>query len=568
MFYTQLFTSSRGPLAKIWLAAHWERKLTRAQVFECNLEIVIRDMISPKVKIGLRTSGHLLVGVVRIYSRKAKYLLADCGEALIKVKDAFRPGQTDLAVKEAERRAITLIEDFTAFEDFAVFDARLPDLSDIDLVDHFSLNQSRTEEITLKEDFGNEFLTLVDFGDESQINHTGLMDMSLQSLSHHGDAFGDEDRGFDLLDFLTNSSDDAESTDFIAGGARRENATIPPLACSQGDEPECPLRRGPESAFGLSVLPDAGQTRVETPALSETTVLGVEETGFALEPVPITPNSEKRRGKRRRKLIVDQNKELSDATIRAQISDFSDLVATMDLAPPTQQLMFWKESGGARRLLSRPCSAVVAPQVIELFSKCGKPGVRGEVEKMRQDRREGRNSPLKDRRDASVLSADGISIADSSLHRDLALTSHMTAPLETPSSCTQVDESQGESGSTLAQPELPPENSTLVHPSLEEEGIHLSSLNSWSAEDSQVFEDGNIKRDVQELLDTLNSDRDATFSLKSLCDGVTRSQAAKTFFCLLVLRKRQRLHLQQDGPYEDILVIPGPKDKSSHMGAF
>ncbi|TNM86725.1 hypothetical protein fugu_006955 [Takifugu bimaculatus] len=464
-------------------------------------------MISPKVKIGLRTSGHLLVGVVRIYSRKAKYLLADCGEALIKVKDAFRPGQTDLAVKEAERRAITLIEDFTAFEDFAVFDARLPDLSDIDLVDHFSLNQSRTEEITLKEDFGNEFLTLVDFGDESQINHTGLMDMSLQSLSHHGDAFGDEDRGFDLLDFLTNSSDDAESTDFIAGGARRENATIPPLACSQ----------------------DAGQTRVETPALSETPVLGVEETGFALEPVPITPNSEKRRGKRRRKLIVDQNKELSDATIRAQISDFSDLVATMDLAPPTQQLMFWKESGGARRLLSRPCSAVVAPQVIELFSKCGKPGVRGEVEKMRQDRREGRNSPLKDRRDASVLSADGISIADSSLHpRPRTHQSH---------DCSSGDSFQ----------------------------LHTGGR---EPEDSQVFEDGNIKRDVQELLDTLNSDRDATFSLKSLCDGVTRSQAAKTFFCLLVLRKRQRLHLQQDGPYEDILVIPGPKDKSSHMGAF
>lgn len=38
--------------------------------------------------------------------------------------------------------------------------------SDIELVDHFSLNQSRTEEITLKEDFGNEFMTLVDFGKE------------------------------------------------------------------------------------------------------------------------------------------------------------------------------------------------------------------------------------------------------------------------------------------------------------------------------------------------------------------------------------------------------------------
>lgn len=36
--------------------------------------------------------------------------------------------------------------------------------SNIDVTDHFSLNQSRSEEITLKEDFGNDFLNLVDFG--------------------------------------------------------------------------------------------------------------------------------------------------------------------------------------------------------------------------------------------------------------------------------------------------------------------------------------------------------------------------------------------------------------------
>lgn len=36
-------------------------------------------------------------------------------------------------------------------------------------------------------------------GDESQIDHTGLLDMSLQSLTHYGDAFGDEDKGCDLL---------------------------------------------------------------------------------------------------------------------------------------------------------------------------------------------------------------------------------------------------------------------------------------------------------------------------------------------------------------------------------
>uniref|UniRef100_A0A667ZYJ9 Rad21/Rec8-like protein N-terminal domain-containing protein n=1 Tax=Myripristis murdjan TaxID=586833 RepID=A0A667ZYJ9_9TELE len=139
MFFTQLFTSKRGPLAKIWLAAHWDRKLTKAQVFECNLESTISDIISPKMKIGLRTSGHLLLGVVKIYSRKAKYLLTDCNDALVKIKVPFRPGQTDMPADELEAtfKAITLVEDFTDF------DAQLPHP---------------------KEDFGNDFLTFSDFG--------------------------------------------------------------------------------------------------------------------------------------------------------------------------------------------------------------------------------------------------------------------------------------------------------------------------------------------------------------------------------------------------------------------
>lgn len=40
----------------------------------------------------LRTTGHLLLGIVRIYSKKAKFLLADCNEAFMKIKMAFRSG--------------------------------------------------------------------------------------------------------------------------------------------------------------------------------------------------------------------------------------------------------------------------------------------------------------------------------------------------------------------------------------------------------------------------------------------------------------------------------------------
>jgi cohesin complex subunit SCC1 len=78
--------------------------------------------------MALRLSGQLLLGVVRIYSRKAKYLLDDCNEALLKIKmvcvllepsgsvlpigsvQAFRPGVVDLTDDQlaVNRNAITL----------------------------------------------------------------------------------------------------------------------------------------------------------------------------------------------------------------------------------------------------------------------------------------------------------------------------------------------------------------------------------------------------------------------------------------------------------------------------
>ena len=39
--------------------------------------------------MALRVSGHLLLGVVRVFSRKVTYLLTDCSDALVKIKDAF-----------------------------------------------------------------------------------------------------------------------------------------------------------------------------------------------------------------------------------------------------------------------------------------------------------------------------------------------------------------------------------------------------------------------------------------------------------------------------------------------
>ncbi len=68
-------------------------------------------------------------------------------------------------------------------------------------------------------------------------------------------------------------------------------------------------------------------------------------------------------------MVVDQTKELTNEFIREQLSDYSDLLAPLDMAPPTLQLMQWKENGGADKLFTQPCSLVVAPQIKEVKKK-------------------------------------------------------------------------------------------------------------------------------------------------------------------------------------------------------
>jgi cohesin complex subunit SCC1 len=110
MFFTEAILSRRGPLAKVWLAAHMERKLSKTQTLQTDIEESVEAIKGKEVEIlALRLSGQLLLGVVRIYSRKAKYLLDDCNEALMKIKMTFRPGIVDMTEDQlVNKNAITL----------------------------------------------------------------------------------------------------------------------------------------------------------------------------------------------------------------------------------------------------------------------------------------------------------------------------------------------------------------------------------------------------------------------------------------------------------------------------
>lgn len=110
MFYSQIILAKKGPLGKVWLAAHWgDKKLGRPAIFSTDIATSVESIVNPTVPLALRVSGHLLLGVVRIYSRKVKYLMHDAQEAMVKIKMAFRPGAQGADGEDGEE-AVALVD--------------------------------------------------------------------------------------------------------------------------------------------------------------------------------------------------------------------------------------------------------------------------------------------------------------------------------------------------------------------------------------------------------------------------------------------------------------------------
>ncbi|XP_070852296.1 double-strand-break repair protein rad21 homolog isoform X2 [Drosophila suzukii] len=401
MFYEHIILAKKGPLARIWLAAHWDKKITKAHVFETNIEKSVEGILQPKVKLALRTSGHLLLGVVRIYSRKAKYLLADCNEAFVKIKMAFRPGMVDLPEghREANVNAITLPE---VFHDF---DTALPELNDIDIEAQFSINQSRADEITMREDYGSLTISLQDdgFGDigfeaetpeimrgsiTSNINDKlfdsdvleNIVSLEPHSTDDHadisgarldGDGFGDSFGQPELFedDLFGEPSQPVEQI-------KKPSDVIIADDSDEDDIINCNNIPSPAPSFINSVVDEKDETNLPEPSnvsdnvlINEVTLIPNEDEGFALAPLDATIYRGVTKAKRKRKLIIDEIKNISGEEMKAQLADTSDILTTLDLAPPTKRLMYWKETGGVEKLFSLPSRSIPARSLLTNYNR-------------------------------------------------------------------------------------------------------------------------------------------------------------------------------------------------------
>lgn len=334
MFYSQLVLAKKGPLSKVWLAAHWDRKLTKAQITQTNLIESANQIMNPTAPFALRMSGHLLLGVVRIYSRKAKYLLSDCQDALIKIKMAFRPGVVDLPseANTANYHSITLPEPTGDMADFEIGEIDLDDLPD---VAYLNLNTVIREKINLPTP-----------SSASGRSGAGIEEDEIDPLAMHFDEPVDgDDGGADVFraDGTPRVDDDHVPADFDVSGI------------SDGG-PITPGFQTPGSLGRPGVTPIISRYGLPTP-LSEAQggAEGEEEIRV------------KRAVKRRRD---DESTELSSDAIKRQLKDTNAITRDMTLAPANKKAMLrrQRELAGVEALFHIPSTEGLAPELLELFN--------------------------------------------------------------------------------------------------------------------------------------------------------------------------------------------------------
>lgn len=187
----------RGDLSTAWLAANYDKKLSKQQLLHTNVS-KLTDIISEDIKhelgIPLRYSGTLLLGVTKIYSRQTKYVQDVAND--IELKSRYR---VNLKISNVNLKSndtiINLSKNNILKDQITKFDLLYqPELNFDDITRMFSGNNRAS----------------VDNDDDNIINDTTDFDTSIEigrGLEHEEipephtpveiDLFGEDDENFD-----------------------------------------------------------------------------------------------------------------------------------------------------------------------------------------------------------------------------------------------------------------------------------------------------------------------------------------------------------------------------------
>ncbi|KAF5389353.1 hypothetical protein D9757_004287 [Collybiopsis confluens] len=614
MSYTENILSRRGPLGKVWLAAHMERKLSKTQTLQTDIEESVDAIIHQEIEImALRVSGQLLLGVVRIYSRKAKYLLEDCNEAMSKIKMAFSRGIVDMAEEQlvANKNAITIQANAFDF-DLMPDDNWLQDFEDRPTPAH-GQHQAHINDITLPPtdtfeplDFDNNF----DLGPTDGIGSQDFFDLDVD----FGDAPITSERGEDdsmSIDGSVGVGRDAASRrdsiadhfmdidgkfDMLSQRSRTREPSEHPFGADMNiDMPEFGDVDLGDLGIGFDPMPvDVAQIPAQTrsPSRASSPLSDVPATPppdiGETENAETTPKAPKIKPKpKERKQIIDAVTELEDGlelrpdgaerliTIESQatysLPHNSFLVPTLLYVTP----------GGSFFCAAPPG---LAPELTELFllpvnglgSKRGgtSPGGKGANKRQRLEsvaeeeeaeigRRAESAAPENDIVARGSIGHDAIDFGDQS---GLVDDFQLDVPAFDPAVDLDLDRGKSAAPSERSRMSTPaidglfPEEDVTSYADADcpiatfdvqtqTQGTDVQAVNTYSKNTVKAI--SVIRR---ELRPTEGDDENKVLSFKRMSDKASRRAAASFFFELLVLSTRDCITISQPTPFENIEV--------------
>ncbi|KVI00635.1 Rad21/Rec8-like protein, N-terminal [Cynara cardunculus var. scolymus] len=332
MFYSHNLLARKGPLGTVWCAAHLQSKLKKSNYVTVNIPSTVEQIMNPQVPIALRMSGHLLLGVVRIYSKKLEYLQHDYNVLRIDISKAYTYADINLPedANQAKFESITLPENFALdvldvddYDPFGSPDTHLRRHEDISLMDQspvsLSKNGNRTPAGYIMISLGEDVSRTPSVSRYNSRSSPMPMEASSHPLSppettavvQEPDPNNQMGSGDSFID------DDNVTREVLRDAIHDDYLNMASLMPSDREEPDLVLEKQ------LSLEINNG-----SPALGEILVSGLASSPMAVQPSPSVepaPAAEQPRAKRR-KMQYDKATVLTNEFMKKSLDDPSNLL--------------------------------------------------------------------------------------------------------------------------------------------------------------------------------------------------------------------------------------------------
>jgi cohesin complex subunit SCC1 len=547
MFYSDLILIKKGPLSQVWLAAHWQQRLTKSLIRDCDIDVSINRIRNPDTPHALRLSGQLLLGLVRIYQKKVQYLREDSAVALTKINVNLRQKKDiDLPQPSTDQNLISQADPLAGVDD------------PLDQLDTFPPQPEAPDD-----------------EDSVVYNVTPEVDFTFDPTDTTVDpTLDDEPPLFD--DEFDDEPEAGRKGEPQSDGIGDMDLEIEPF-----DDPGLPTGRPSDASFPASNFSDDGGIITPARASAQSQVILAKES-TSEEAGTSAPTVQARKRQRKAQPVKrDRQTELKSKQIQKQIDDTTDIVLPeRDMLPlRKRQKLQYEAVKDVKSIIKDPETSMESlgyaycteepPLAQELrdFLKLGY-GLRMVKLPLREDLADGADEKKGEER---VEELEQVEEPEDGRHGEQEYDDfNLEQPLELedlPMGEEDPNESRMSDGfQSLGPSEIESKHSTiLMKPA--EDATKLKDAQDFFGEHGDAEEDGEesmraserTKKTLQGIKNEMKKQKSNQMNFQEWVSGRSQTTAALAFYQLLVLKSHQYIGVSQDGPFEDIIVSKGPK---------